>query len=53
MYEQFFCRLGSLLLDIFGRPVSWLKFSSSGLPFFVPLSLDEWLFDLLAYCVRC
>ena len=51
-YEWFFCRFGSLLLDIFGRPVSWLKFSSSGLPFFVPhfwmrLILDSVLLDPL------
>ena len=41
------------MLDIFGRPVSWLKFSSSGLHFFFFFSstifLDQWLFGLLAF----
>jgi hypothetical protein len=33
-----------VMLDMFGRPVSWLKFSSSGLLFLVPhFSLDEWM----------
>ena len=40
------------MLDIFGRPVSWLKFSSSGLHFFFfssTILLDQWLFGLLAF----
>ena len=42
------------MLDIFGRPVSWLKFSSSGLHFFLfqfhhSFFLDQWLFGLLAF----
>ena len=43
---------GWLLLDILGRPVSWLKFSSSGLPFSSHFLMDEWLVVLLAFCIR-
>ena len=51
MYKQFFCQLGSLLLDNLGRFLAEVFFFGSSI--FIPLLLDEWLFDLLAFCVRC